>query len=116
MDLKSKLLNATRKKRFESERYDICVDIREMTAQERVDMYTEAETAGKGNTAAIEQFFSTSLIIAGVLDPETGNPVFTQADAEAVHNMPGGLFNALSMAIAKLSGVDPEAVEQETKN
>ena len=87
-----------------------------------VDSFTaiqRASATGSGDTDLRQVYLS--MIVAGVYDPETGQPVFTDADKPALAQKSMQVTERLVSALSRLSGMGekadiPAAVDAEGKD
>ena len=77
-----------------------------------------SEFAGKHQPGQPTDFGKalTDILIAGLFDPETREPVFTDADRDALLAKSGDILDRLSKVILKLSGLSDDAVGVAQKN
>lgn len=79
------------------------VKVREMTARESSGM-AEKKEAG-------EEAVRRCMVLACSLDPETGEPMFTPPDIEALMAGPAAVVNAIVSAVVRLSNPTVEVAE-----
>lgn len=89
---------------FHVDAWDVDVIVKGMNARERI-AFIAAQQARKMQEAIIR------VVICCTLDPETGAPVFTQADEELLPLKNGTVIEALFVKIASLSGISEDAVK-----
>lgn len=88
------------------------VEVRGMTARNRARMlraFTDLE--GKLDVEALYP----ALVIQCSHDPESGEPLFTDADESAILEKSGKAIEFLAQAAMRLSGMSPEAAKAEGK-
>lgn len=108
------LSGADRRKR---ERATLCgqeVECIEMTVAQRVDIMQRCFTRpqqGVASTPIYAQFYP-ALLINGLVEPGTSNPVFTLAHTEAINGLPGGEVQDCADRIMRLSGLSAQAEKE----
>ena len=76
-----------------------------------------ARDASLGEGATDFALLQVSSVIALVVNPETGKPLFKKADQNALLNLPAGsFFDDLSEVAIKLMNVQKEDMEEVEKN
>lgn len=100
--------------RRKRERATLCgqeVECIEMTVAQRVDIMQRCFTrpAPGMPSAPIYAQFYPALLINGLVEPGTNNPVFTVAHADAINGLPGGEVQDCADRIMRLSGLSQKA-------
>jgi hypothetical protein len=114
-NLRNKILEASdiRRERVEIPEWGLTLEVRGLTGSQRAKlMRTGFDARG---TADFEKLYP-ELIIASAFDPDGGEPVFTEADRDALNGKSGAALERIAQAAMRLSGLSPEAVEQAEKN
>ena len=98
------------------EEWGVTVKLQGFTAGQRAKLMHQV-LAGNSDPALIDwATVYPEIVIAGTYDPETGQPLFTKDDSDALNKKSGLVIERLAIQIMKLSGVDPEAVAELEKN
>lgn len=101
---------ADRRKR---ERATLCgqeVECIEMTVRQRVDIMQRCFTKpNNGPSVPIYGEFYPALLINGLVEPGTNNPVFTLAHTDAINGLPGGEVQDCADRVMRLSGLSQKA-------
>jgi len=93
--------------------WGVSIEIRGMTGKQRSDMIAATlDKKGKTITGAIYP----ELLTRCLYDPETGEPIFTQQDAEQISGKSGHVLERLARIASRLSGISDEALETAEKN
>jgi hypothetical protein len=114
-NLRDKILQATdiRRESVHVPEWDTTVEVRGLSGSQRAKlMKTGFDARG---TADFEKLYP-ELIISSTFDPETGTPVFTEADRDALNGKSGSALERIAQTAMRLSGLAPDAVEQAEKN
>ena len=91
--------------------WGVKIEVRGMTGKARAN-FLRSVTVKDGQTD-MERFYP-QLIIGTAHDPETGEPVFTLADREALNEKSGAALEVLAQAAMRLSGlISADIVETE---
>lgn len=93
--------------------WECTILIRGMSGRERarfVQMYADGD--GK---IAYEKLYP-ELCIMGVRDPETGEAVFSEADADLLLDKSGSALELISTAVLRVSGLADKAVDLEARD
>lgn len=93
--------------------WGVTVELRGMTAGARVNMVDESYDANSGKTNLKTMY--PRVITACVYDPKTGEPVFTNEDADAILNKAALVVERLALECLKLSAADETAVTEAGK-
>lgn len=85
------------------------VEVREKTVKQQFDLidkcrYKSGPKAGEINNELLQY----ETILTTVYDPETGEPVFEDADRDHLKRMAAGPFNQLLAAANKAAGLDDD--------
>jgi hypothetical protein len=93
--------------------WGVTVQIQSMSGAARAVLMQEAmQTGGNINMAKVYP----DLIIQTCLDPETGEPVFTEDDREAILSKNGAILDRLAEVATRLSGFNDSAVDDAGKD
>ena len=95
------------------EGWGVTVEVRSPSVKERADLI-DAFSDGEGNVDYAAMY--TSLLIATVYDPETGEPVFSADDAEWLEGKSGTVVNDVFTVAQEVSGLAEESVDQAKKS
>jgi hypothetical protein len=95
------------KELMEVPEWGVTVEIRSMTAAERAKL---GEGATQGDKTDVGLMYALT-VIATVYDPETGLPVFTENDKEAILSKSGAVIERLATKALGSSGLTDKAVE-----
>lgn len=108
MNLRDKIFSADdiTKELMEVPEWGVTVEIRAMTAAERA---TLGESAMVGDKTNVGLMYALT-VIASVYDPETGEPVFTSNDKEAILSKSGTVIERLATKALGASGLTDKAV------
>lgn len=111
MSIKEKIF-ATRsllkRERVSVPEWGVEVEVRELNAKDRLLLH-------KANTKAPEKHIA-HWIIATVFESDTGKPVFSEGDADAVMELAYGPLSDVFAKVLELAGVDTKAEEAAEKN
>ena len=88
--------------------WGVSVEIRSMTAGQRATLTEGATSADKVDVSNMY----AKTVIATVFDPETGLPVFTDQDREAILSKNGAVIERLATKALGSSGLGEKAVEE----
>jgi len=88
--------------------WGVTVEVRSMTANERAKL---GESAAKGDKTDVGAMYALT-VIATVYDPETGLPVFTAQDKEAILSKNGAVIERLATKALGNSGLSEKAVDE----
>lgn len=109
--LREKILNADdrRSEQVDVPEWGVTVEVRGLSGADRAAFLADAVTdEGKVDFTRVWP----SLLIAGVYDPESGEPVFQAADRDAINAKSAGVTERLAKIVQRLSGLDEDAVAQ----
>jgi len=111
MSLKETIFSADdiTKELVEVPEWKVTVELRSMTAAERAKL-GESASQSSGKTDVGLMYALT--VISSVYDPETGLPVFTIADKEAILSKSGTVIERLATKALGYSGLTDDAVEK----
>jgi len=93
--------------------WGVTVEVRTISGAARAQLFAEA-TDKNGKLHYDDAY--TGLIIASVFDPETGERVFSAADADWLKKKSSNATERLTEVAVRLSGLSPEAIGQAEKN
>jgi len=114
-NLREKILGASdiRREQVHVPEWDATVEVRGLTGTQRAKlMKTGFDARG---TVDFEKLYP-ELLVASVFDPETSQPVFTEADRDSLNGKSGAALERVAQAAMRVSGLSPEAAEQAEKN
>lgn len=109
--LREKILNADDRKSelVEVPEWGVTVEARGLSGADRAAFLADAITDdGKVDFTRVWP----NLLIAGVYDPESGEPVFEAADRDAINLKSAGVTERLAKIVQRLSGLDEDAVDE----
>ncbi len=92
---------------------NISIEVRSMSGLQRANLLNSAMDSD-GNTN-LEKLHSGTIIVC-CYDPETGEHVFDESDAERLMEKGSAAIEKLASKAMSLSGLTPEAVEESEKN
>jgi hypothetical protein len=112
-DLRAKIFEADdiTKELLEVPEWGVTVEIRSMTAAQRATL-TEGISSTTDKVDVSNMYAKT--VIATVFDPETGLPVFTEKDREAILSKNGAVIERLATKALGSSGLSEKAVDTST--
>ena len=93
--------------------WEVTVELRSMSGAARAVLMQEAMQSG-GNINMAKVY--PDLIIQTCFDPETGEPVFTEEDREAILSKNGAILDRLAEVATRLSGFNDSAVDDAGKD
>lgn len=110
MNLREQIFSADdiAKELVEVPEWGVSVEIRAMTAAERAKLGENAMVGDKTNVGLMYAL----TVIASVYDPETGLPVFTDNDREAILSKSGAIIERLATKALGYSGLTEKAVDE----
>jgi hypothetical protein len=110
MSLRDKIFSVDdiAKETVEVPEWGVSVELRAMTAAERAKL---GESAMVGDKTDVGLMYALT-VIASVYDPETGLPIFTIADKEAILSKSGAVIERLATRALGQSGLTEKAVDQ----
>ena len=88
--------------------WGVKVEVRSMSAGDRSRSMRSWVDDGEVN---LERFYP-AIIAASVFDPETGEHVFDEADAERLNDRSSKVIERLARIATRLSGMDDKAVDE----
>lgn len=113
--LRERILSASdiRRETVQVPEWGVAVEVRGLTGAQRAKLMKNGFDAR--GTADFEKLYPELLIVSS-FDPQTGEPVFTEADRDALNAKSGSALERVAQAAMRLSGLSPEAAEQAEKN
>jgi len=116
MGLRDSILNATDipTETVHVPEWDCDVEVRGMSlaARETISEIAQDSVAAKEKTGKSDPVWNAAVVVATAYDPETGGPLFTDADRAALNGKSAKAVMRLSEAGARLSGMtEDESVE-----
>lgn len=90
------------------------VEVRGMTGRQRADFVGRFFDGEKPKMDYAELY--PTLVIGHTFDPETGERVFADSDAEALLEQPAQVLETIGQAALRLSGLQPNAVDAAGKS
>ena len=96
------------KELMEVPEWGVTVEIRSMTAAQRATLTEGVSSADKVDVSNMY----AKTVIATVFDPETGLPVFTEKDREAILSKNGAVIERLATKALGSSGLSEKAVDK----
>lgn len=93
--------------------WGVTVEVRGLTGTQRARLMKNGFDAR--GAVDFERLYP-ELIIASVFDPETGEPVFGDADREALNAKSGAALEQVAQAAMRISGLSPDSGAQAEKN
>jgi hypothetical protein len=120
--LRSKVLNAKdiKVEALPVAAWDCTLELRGLTGAERASLVTRATIRETVNGAEVERVDSATLnpllVIASCFDPETGEKVFEDADAEAINNKSAGALDLVTTAVLRINGMSKDETAAMEKN
>lgn len=114
-NLRDRILGAAdiRRETVHVPEWDATVEVRGLNGTQRAKLM---KTGFDARGAVDFEKLYPELLIASTYDPETGQPVFTEADRDALNGKSGAALERLAQAAMRLSGLSPEAPAQAEKN
>lgn len=96
-------------------------DVRGMTGTERARVIAastvhEEDDNGKAVTRQDQAILYPLLLIATVIDPSTGEPVFGPNDRDALNEKSAGVLEQVGLVACRLSGITQDEVKAIRKN
>lgn len=109
-ELRDKIFSADdiTKELLEVPEWGVTVEIRSMTAAQRATLTEGVSSADKVDVSNMY----AKTVIATVFDPETGLPVFTEKDREAILSKNGAVIERLATKALGSSGLSEKAVDE----
>lgn len=110
MSLREKIFSVDdiAKELVEVPEWGVTVELRAMTAAERAKL---GESAMVGDKTDVGLMYALT-VIASVYDPESGLPIFTFADKEAILSKSGSVIERLATKSLGQSGLTEKAVDE----
>jgi hypothetical protein len=93
--------------------WGVTVELRSMTAGQRIAMYQTAYDPNSGQTDLKTLY--PAVLTACLFDPKTKQPIFTADDAQVILDKSGAVIERLAMDAIALSGVSESAVTEAGK-
>jgi hypothetical protein len=114
-NLREKILGASdiRREQVHVPEWEVEVEVRGLTGAQRARLMKNSVDA-KG-AVDFERMYP-ELLIASTFEPETGEPLFTAADRDALSAKSGAALERIAQAAMRLSGLNPGAAENAEKN
>lgn len=114
MNLREKILQANdiESKVITVKKWGVKLLLMELTGEQRNKLYENSRRDG----VFVQEDFIYNLFIASVFDPKTRQPIFTNADIEALRKKNGTVFEEISKELMALSGLSAESQEEIEKN
>jgi len=94
--------------------WKLTIELRGMSAGERVSMTTESFDANT-NQPNLRALYPR-VLIACVFDPKTGERVFQEGDSEMILSKAGTVVDRIAIAALQLSSADQNALTEAGKN
>jgi hypothetical protein len=110
-DLRSMILEADdlASEPVEVPEWGVTVEVRAMDGKTRARFLKNS--TGRDGKVDIERF-SADAVIATTYDPESGDPVFTMADRDALLGKSGRALDRVTRVALRLSGMDRESTDE----
>lgn len=114
--LKDKILQADdlEKKQVHISEWDATVEVRSLTGKQRATII-KSVMGPNGKIEFIDRIY-TDLLVACCYDPEIGEPLFTDADKDALINKNGSALENIAHVAMNLSGLSEQAPKDMEKN
>lgn len=94
--------------KMEIAEWGVTVEVRPMSVRGRAEVY---ETSVGGDGEPVVADFYPALVIASTFDPESGEKVFTNDDAQWLAEQPGGPVWKIAERALQISGLTEKALE-----
>jgi len=110
MSLRDTILNADdrQSEQMDVPEWGVTIELRGLTGADRAAFLADAVTDdGKVDFTRVWP----NLLIAGCYDPDTGEPVFTQLDRDALNTKSAGVTERVAQRIQAISGLSEDAVD-----
>ncbi len=104
-DIKKEIVNVSQ--------WEVDIEVRTMSGLDRANLLNKCIDA-KGNV--IQEKFQTGLLIACLFDPESGERIFVDADADWLIQKSSGAIEKLASVAMRVSGLTREALADAEKN
>jgi predicted amidohydrolase len=95
-------------KTVEVPEWGVTIELRTMTAAQRVTMFSEAYDPNNGQTNL--KVLYPQVILSCCFDPKSGEAIFTSEDVDAVMDKSGVVIERIALEALNLSGIDKDAV------
>lgn len=115
LNLREKILNAKDLKSeiIRIDEWDVEIEIKSLTGKKRAQLMQEAiDNKGKMD---FEKLYP-DLVIVSAYDPVTHEPIFKPTDRDTLNTKNGGALEKISKVALRISGLQEESVDTETKN
>ena len=114
MDLRDAILNAedTKIVKHREPRWGVTVGLKELTMEQLEDIQRTTLKEGEQDY----DLFNMKMILSCVVDPKTGETIFTEADIASLKKRNHKAMEKLSTEIMKLNRADEAALEEAVKN
>lgn len=93
---------------------DVTLELRTLTYGARAALVRSCKDEETGDIDGIRLTFAA--LIACAFDPESGEQVFSEGDAETVEQLPGVLLDDWAFPALQLNGLSPDAVADAVGN
>ena len=115
MSLKDKILGADDlvKKSVEVPEWDVTIDVCSMTARQRSEVL-EGKIGADGGLNLVNLY--PKLLSVSLRDPETGELIFTEEEAEALLDKNSGILENLAKITVDLAGLGEKSLKEAEKN
>lgn len=115
MTLRDKILNVEdiKKEEVDVRDWGVKIEVRGLTGQARGALLNTC--MDKFGNMDLEKMYP-EVIIACSYDLETGQKIFTPADKDAINGKSGAALEQIASVALRLSGMGPNALEQQIKN
>lgn len=94
--------------------WDVTLKVKGMTGAQRAKFLRSASNPVSGEVN-FEKFFA-NLVIATAFDPDSDEPVFEDADRDALNQKSGAVINRLALVAQDLSGLGDKVMEDAKGN
>lgn len=115
MDLREKILSAEdiSSEKVEIPEWGVTIEMRSISGRKRCEMRKNlTSNNGMIDDAKLYQ----QILINCAFDPETGEPIFTEADKDAILEKNGAVLESLAIVGMKLSGMSQDSIDDAEKN
>ncbi len=114
MDIKAKIKEAKdiKKETIPVPEWKVKVEVRSMTGAARAEMLDHVAS----KDGFVFRKLYPDILVACLYDPETGQPLFVDADKDWLMQKSGGPIEMLANEAVKLSGLTPDAIGAIEKN
>lgn len=116
MKLRDKILNAKdiKEEKVAVPEWDVELLIKGLNGKDRADLMSSCIDMKTGSMD-FEKLYP-GLIISTAHDPETGEKVFDATDRDMLNTKAGGALEKVAQVAMKLSGLNPEQLDEAKKN